>query len=59
MLHGASRHGLRLIKGLTPVLLIGSFLLTLAVMVPHVGVQVNGATRWLAAGRSSSSPPSS
>jgi cell division protein FtsW len=50
VLHAASRHGLKLIKGLTPLLLIGSFILTIAVMVPHVGVQVNGATRWLGAG---------
>jgi cell division protein FtsW len=50
VLHATSRHGLKLIKALTPVLLIGSFVLTIAVMVPHVGVQVNGATRWLAAG---------
>jgi cell division protein FtsW len=50
VLHFTSRHGLKLIKALTPVLLIGSFVLTVAVMVPHVGVQVNGATRWLAAG---------
>jgi cell division protein FtsW len=50
VMHAASRHGLKLIKGLTPVLLIASFLLTAAVMIPHVGVTVNGATRWLGAG---------
>ena len=50
LLHAASRHGLKLIRGLTPLLLIASFLLTVAVMVPHVGVEVNGATRWLGAG---------
>jgi cell division protein FtsW len=46
----ASRHGLKVIKALTPFLLIGSFALTAALMVPHVGVTVNGATRWLGAG---------
>jgi cell division protein FtsW len=50
LMHAASRHGLKLIKGLTPLLLIASFVLTAAVMVPHVGVTVNGATRWLGAG---------
>src|SRR5215216_1436031 len=50
VMHAASRHGLQLIKALTPLLLIASFLLTAAVMIPHVGVTVNGATRWLGAG---------
>jgi cell division protein FtsW len=50
LLHAASRHGLAVIKALTPLLLIGGFALTVAVMVPGVGVTVNGATRWLAAG---------
>ena len=46
----ASRHGLKVIRALTPVLLISSFVLTVAVMLPGVGVTVNGATRWLGAG---------
>src|SRR5215212_8396988 len=46
----ASRHGLKVIRALTPMLLISSFVLTVAVMVPGVGVTVNGATRWLGAG---------
>ncbi|MEA2420555.1 MAG: cell division protein FtsW [Thermoleophilaceae bacterium] len=50
VMHAASRHGLKMIKALTPILLIASFVLTAAVMVPHVGVTVNGATRWLGAG---------
>jgi len=50
VMHAASRHGLKVIKGLTPLLLIGSFVLTAALMIPHVGVTVNGATRWLGAG---------
>ena len=49
-LHALSRHGLRLVRAATPVLLVASFALTLAVMMPGVGVEVNGATRWLAAG---------
>jgi cell division protein FtsW len=46
----ASRGGLRAVRSLTPILLVAAFGLTLAVMLPGVGVQVNGATRWLAAG---------
>ena len=46
----ASRHGLKVIRALTPVLLMSSFALTVAVMLPGVGVTVNGATRWLGAG---------
>ena len=50
LLHLASRHGLRVIRALTPVLLATSFGLTIAVMLPGIGVTVNGATRWLGAG---------
>jgi cell division protein FtsW len=46
----ASRHGLRVIRALTPLLLMSSFALTVAVMLPGVGVTVYGATRWLGAG---------
>jgi cell division protein FtsW len=45
-----SRHGLRLAKTFTPLLLVAGFVLTAAVKVPGIGVSVNGATRWLAAG---------
>jgi cell division protein FtsW len=50
LMHAASRHGLKLVRALTPVLLIASFVLTVAVMIPGLGVNVNGATRWLGAG---------
>src|SRR5919112_3473912 len=50
VLHAASKHGLRVIKAITPLLLGASFFLTFAVMLPGVGVEVNGATRWLGAG---------
>src|SRR4051794_36610321 len=49
-LHFLSRHGLKYVRHFTPILLFGSFGLTLAVMVPHVGISVNGARRWLGAG---------
>lgn len=50
VLHLMSRQGLKLVKSLTPVILLAGFVLTAAVKLPGVGVQVNGATRWLAAG---------
>ncbi len=50
VLHVASRYGLELVERVTPPLLLAGFLLTAAVMVPGVGVTVNGATRWLGAG---------
>jgi len=50
LLHLASRHGLRVIRGLTPVLLATSLALNVAIMIPGIGVTVNGATRWIGAG---------
>src|SRR4051794_27283419 len=50
MLQLTSRHGLKVIKAATPLLLVAGFVLTIAVMLPGVGVTVNGATRWLGAG---------
>lgn len=46
----AARHGLELARKLTPVLLAASFLLCIAVMLPGVGITVNGATRWIGGG---------
>src|SRR3954447_1458888 len=45
-----SKHGLRLAKAFTPLLLVAGFALTAAVKLPGVGVNVNGASRWLAMG---------
>jgi cell division protein FtsW len=42
--------GVAVARKATPVLLFGSFALTLAAMLPGVGVTVNGATRWVGAG---------
>ena len=50
VMHLASRYGLKVIRALTPVLLVASFGLTVLVMIPGFGVTVNGATRWLGAG---------
>jgi cell division protein FtsW len=49
-LHFSSRVSLKAVKNVTPLLLVGAFGLTVAVMLPGVGVTVNGATRWLGAG---------
>src|SRR4051812_20936175 len=49
-LHVISRGDLRRLKALTPLALLAGFGLTIAVMLPGVGVTVNGATRWLGAG---------
>src|SRR5437763_119031 len=50
VLHVLSRRGLALVKAFTPILLLAGFGLTFAVKLPGIGVSVNGATRWLAAG---------
>lgn len=49
-MHFASRHGLKVVKAITPPFLIASFVLCVAVMLPGVGITVNGATRWIGAG---------
>jgi cell division protein FtsW len=48
VLHLTARHGLTAIRRLTPALLVGSFILLLAVLV--VGTSANGASRWLGPG---------
>src|SRR4029079_11951835 len=42
-LHFLSRYGLKFVKDVTPVLLFGSLFLTVVVMIPGIGVSVNGA----------------
>src|SRR3954471_434871 len=50
VMHLLSRRGLKALKNVTPLLLVGSFTLTIAAMLPGIGVTVNGATRWIGAG---------
>jgi cell division protein FtsW len=50
VMHVASVRGVRVARAATPVLLGVSFFLLLAVLVPGVGVTVNGAQRWIGAG---------
>jgi cell division protein FtsW len=48
VMHMAARHGLQLVRRLTPALLGVSFFLLLAVLA--VGTTVNGSSRWLGSG---------
>jgi cell division protein FtsW len=45
-----ARDGVARVKSITPPLLAASFVLVLAVHIPHVGVSVNGARRWIGPG---------
>jgi cell division protein FtsW len=45
-----ARDGVAKVQSITAPLLVVSFLLVLAVHVPHVGVSVNGARRWIGPG---------
>ena len=49
-MHYLSRHGLEAVRRATPLLLLISFAGLLAVMLPGIGVQINGARRWVGAG---------
>jgi cell division protein FtsW len=48
VMHLTARHGLRVVRGLTPAILGLSLFLLLAVLA--VGTTVNGSTRWLGSG---------
>ena len=43
-------HGVRLARALTPLLVAAAVFFLFAVLVPGVGVTVNGAQRWIGAG---------
>jgi cell division protein FtsW len=45
-----ARGGLELLPRFTPALLAVSFLLLVAVKIPGIGIEINGARRWLGAG---------
>jgi len=45
-----ARYGLEHVRRITPMLLLGSFVLLVLVLIPGFGVSVNGARRWLGAG---------
>jgi cell division protein FtsW len=50
VMHILARDGLRAVQRVIAPLLCTSFVLVLAVHLPHVGVSVNGARRWIGAG---------
>jgi cell division protein FtsW len=45
-----SRHGLEAVRRATPVLVVAGFAAVLAATLPGVGVEINGARRWVGAG---------
>jgi cell division protein FtsW len=49
LMHLLARHGLELVRRFTPILLLASLVLLVLVLTP-MGVEVNGAKRWLGAG---------
>ena len=49
-MHILSRHGLAAARRYSPLLLLVAFALLLAVLLPGVGLRINGARRWLGAG---------
>ena len=49
LMHLLARHGLELVRRFTPIFLVGAFVLLVLVLTP-MGVEVNGAKRWLGAG---------
>jgi cell division protein FtsW len=49
-MHLISRHGLAPARRYTPLLLVVAFVLLVLVLVPGLGLKINGARRWLGAG---------
>ena len=50
LMNVAARVGLDVVRRLTPLMLAGAFGLLLLVLIPGIGIEINGARRWLGAG---------
>ncbi len=50
LMHLLARVPLTLVRRFTPLMLAGAFVLLLLVLIPGVGISINGARRWLGAG---------
>jgi cell division protein FtsW len=50
IMHVLSRHGLEEVRRFTPIFLAVAFVLLVAVLIPGIGVNINGARRWLGVG---------
>src|SRR3954452_16481010 len=50
VMHLLAGRGIKIVRPLTPLLVVGAGFLCLLVMVPGFGVAVNGSRAWLAAG---------
>ncbi|MEX2107436.1 MAG: putative lipid II flippase FtsW [Solirubrobacterales bacterium] len=48
VMHLTARHGLRIVRQLTPAILVGSLVLLVAVL--GIGTTVNGSSRWIGSG---------
>ena len=51
-----SRVNLELVRKLIPVMVIGTFILCCLTFIPGIGVEKNGATRWIGLGRNPNNP---
>ncbi len=49
-MHVLSKHGLGAARRYSPILLLIAFVLLVAVLLPGIGLRINGARRWLGAG---------
>ena len=50
VMHLLARHDLARVRRYTPLLLLAAFVLLLLVLIPGIGVKINGARRWIGAG---------
>jgi len=50
LMHLLSRYGLENVRKYTPWLVLGAFALMLLVLIPGIGLKINGARRWMGAG---------